>query len=128
MREIKVRAWDKIDKNMLAVLQVDWVEKSIVIPKPVLVNDGDIDFSFDKRRFQDIELMQYTGLKDKNGKEIYEGDILKYWYDRDKTGDSRVEFTEIVEFEEMAEYNGWSFHKNLNPEVIGNIYENKEEL
>ena len=122
MREIKSRAWDKKNKEMYnnVCFDADYYA-------PRQLKSPEID-SLHFIKYDDCELMQYTGLKDKNGKEIYEGDILKYWYDRDKTGDSRVEFTEIVEFEEMAEYNGWSFHKNLNPEVIGNIYENKEEL
>jgi len=63
MREIKFRAWDK--KNNC------WVDPQYSI-YPEYMLGGFIDMHIGAG----IELMQYTGLKDKNGKEIYEGDIL----------------------------------------------------
>ncbi len=65
-------------------------------------------------------LMQFTGLKDKNGKEIYEGDIVK---DQDGIIDS-VEFSDA-----MFSYNIFALvAKSYLPEVIGNIYENPDLL
>lgn len=83
-REIKFRAWDKHQKEILDVLAIRDEEGNIVMqrmsqPKTVIRNKP-----------ENVDLMQYTGLKDKNGKEIYEGDIVDWkgkievveWYAR----------------------------------------------
>lgn len=121
MREIKFRAWDKNKKEMIDVYSLDFLEGGN------LTGIGTNFDGSDGKIIQDVEIMQYTGLKDKNSKEIYEGDILIC-----KTYQDSEEILE-VEFKN----NGWfpinemkmTPYRIVNVfveyKIIGNIYENK---
>ena len=129
MREIKFRAWDgqlmhTVDTIEFPVGGVRWfgpgVGQGIVEANPL----------FDWK--VDSILMQYTGLKDKNGKEIYEGDIVK----AETLGakENRSYIGEIVytahETQFRAKEPHWSshiFYPN-HTEIIGNIHEHPELL
>ena len=141
MREIKFRAWDKDYKYMNYKVMVGnvWDEENYHAHM-IWVDRKDVDYecesgwmNFDEH--SNNEIMQYTGLKDKNGVEIYEGDILSTDLDRPYL---------IVEFRNGAfmfqcHDNGKDYYdfmattgENSNftkyHEVIGNIYENRKLL
>ena len=88
MRDIKFRAWDKISKTMCDVVEIhqSW------IAIPFMDEDGG---HLEQRKFEDVFLMQYTGLKDKNGVEIYEGDVVKHIRDIVYPDDYRGEPTGV---------------------------------
>lgn len=108
MRVIKFRAWDKEEKS--------WVPSGIMLE---LVIGKDLSQENDR-----FELMQYIGVNDKNGKEIYEGDVLEvddYW----RT------LNVVVELEEGVFFPFGDPDQSPRPEqveIIGNIYENPELL
>ena len=119
MREIKFRVWDKYDNEMKYDAQDTY---------DYIVNNIMEDCFGDVLKSERYEIMQYTGLKDKNGKEIYEGDIWRY-----------EEIVGSVVFDKGA----FSLHTDLGKgavgcldigifrnacEVIGNIYENPDLL
>lgn|SRR5574338_279369 len=105
MREIKFRVWNKRTKLIKNVERIFFNENTVQVK-----NDLDSLTWF----LDHCKLMQYTGLKDKNGKEIYEGDICSFW------DDSIV----IVRWNEEGFWQGWGVLKISK--VIGNIYENPE--
>lgn len=124
MREIKVRWYDHGYEKMLGPFNIQTLAL-----KPHLILDEDI-------------VMEYTGLKDKNGKEIYEGDIINIWHIHDvEEGSEHVAGTEYIAWREpSAALVLRSDPDNTDHpidiagepdyflEVIGNIYENPELL
>ena len=122
-RDIKFRAWDEELGEMLYTESEEWFD------------DG-VYFRFNKHEEElRHDLMRYTGLKDENGKEIYEGDILSIKiYSRDKI---IVQCKALVEFKDGCFGVIWGYDKsflslksffNTKFEVVGNKCENPEIL
>ena len=131
MREIKFRVWNTETNKMIIKVK----EMGVFALKSIYSIDEFLVVPTDEK----YPLMQYTGLKDKNDVEIYEGDILKYPYVRS----SSVNYTiEIGVIEWSDEYCGFIIDevqniggfcgiesKHMNElEVIGNIYEHSNLL
>lgn len=137
-RELKFRVWDKTSDSMLYQDDFERVELDTKNKMVTLIAEEESDKSHYVLDYEDgieAEILQYTGLKDKNGKEIYEGDILSIKiYSGDKV---IVEGKTVVEFKDGCFGVIWGYDKaflSLNSffkakfEVIGNIYENPELL
>lgn len=141
MREIKFRAWDEGNKVMHYDFQ--WIQSgnegndwicfvSDKTPWPSVDNG----ILFNNPYFsQQLKKMQFTGIRDKNGKEIYDGDILSfadtYFYE------VRFEDAKFVCYHLNKQYGKWGdlsriydvdFAKYGGIEIIGNIYEHPELL
>jgi hypothetical protein len=129
MRGIKFRAWDKDNKEMI------YQSENTTKPNGIM----EAQFTFDEmgawiftrnygeqvcNEVKNFELMQYTGLKDKNGKEIYEGDIdgsdepMYVVFENGSFG---------LKYKDMPNYFDTCIDWN-RVEIIGNIYENPELL
>jgi len=126
MKEIKFRAWDGINKSMIDSSYGDWIS----------FNGVPYTYSVRKYGTPNIEIekadgyipMQYTGLKDNNGVEIYEGDVIEH---SDAIWRAEVKWCESGKW--ILNYTGMGREVLLSDRtdyivVIGNIHQNPELL
>lgn len=124
MREIKFRAWEPKSKTLTKAFDLEWLKFNTHVPD---------DFTKEANFDDDLIFQQFTGLKDKNGTEIYEGDVYCLVEDSvvENIGgyvrtepEGRLIEVKIPEFYHLTHY---EFEAGEG-EVIGNIYENPELL
>lgn len=130
----RYRAWDVLAEKMIdEILMISFVRKEIIGK----FSDGStsVPLKFeDERNGEDVILMQSTGLVDKNGKEIFEGDVVRQVRTQPTTGNEII--TGVVtmlegaclimnDYEQLASVL-WS--ETDENEIIGNVYENPELL
>jgi len=133
MRTIKFRAWDKKNKLMYEVYEfhnaIPYKSSCVLGQRKEEDKEGKTIYpTSPTMTLEECEIMQYTGLKDKNGKEIYEGDIVEYT-DISGSGQERVFPPREVRWDkEMCEFTVSETEEDATYEVIGNIYENKDLL
>ena len=124
MREIKFRAWDKKENKMFQVFSI------------TLNEDGTLRYVFYWDRYpmlkdKDVELMQWTGLQDTNGQDIYEGDIIQFRISTINGNLAPPHIFEVINKKGCFK----AGHKHFSQfncydiiEVIGNKFENPELL
>lgn len=123
-RKIKFRAWDEQRKTMYNGEALDVYDYLVA----GLSNGAMFIAAYDPE-WRELPIMQFTGLRDKNDKEIYEGDIVKFLYN----STPQTEYKGTVKWDNDGL--SWSFSGLLieptprkTMEIIGNIYENPELL
>ena len=145
----KFRAWDVLAEKMIdEILMISFVRKEII---GKFRNDStSVPLKFeDKRNGEDVILMQSTGLKDKNGKEIFEGDVLEiqgikmivkfgsYKYLETSKNNGRILgvlydglgfYVECINAADPDNISPFEPETLKNSQIIGNIYENPELL
>lgn len=137
-REIKFRAWCSGTHKGLTFVDDVMDYEVYLSPKGFYL---DVESNWDiQGEYPTIPIMQYTGLNDKNGKDIYEGDIvnlgLKNTFTVElKNGSFILRHTKIKEIDDtfkvwgnLSRVEDIDLKFNLKIEVIGNIYENPELL
>ena len=141
MREVKYRAWDKVNKEMhVDIQEADGTHDHITYNTDESMVKLHIDSFSDYLHDDDFIIIQYTGLKDEKGIDVFEKDIVNIV----ELGKNILEYVSVVEYENsgylVTEPNGTQvpldcFHNQENAvmplfeiEVIGNAFENPDLL
>jgi hypothetical protein len=134
-REIKFRAWEPLNKKMHRMNfclyesgNSGWGGEGKTFALPP--GQQSLHRAYTAMNLDDLSVMQFTGLHDKNGKEIYEGDLLRYddWLWEVRWGNNKAAFYLCSRETDIRQDEHPNQHDARLSEVIGNIYENPELL
>ena len=123
MREFKMKAWLKKEKKMVAIIGIDFNYEYIRYTEDSnLFNEN-----YKTAEFRDIELLQFTGLKDNGGQELYEADVIKF-------NDGIDDIYGLISYDDedavyCVSYENVTEHlSNMagDFEIVGNIFENPD--
>ena len=123
MREFKIKAWLKKEKKMVAIIGIDFNYEYIRYTEDSnLFNEN-----YKTAEFKDIELLQFTGLKDNGGQELYEADVIKF-------NDGIDDIYGLISYDDedavyCVSYENVTEHlSNMagDFEIVGNIFENPD--
>lgn len=127
-REIKFRVWDHTENKFMSYRDITGIPSYLARTNGTSFELGDFCFCNDK-----LVIQQFTNLKDKNGREIYEGDFVSFQkrggvVSDDKTYVDHIYWEPLFYCWSVGKHYGFSHIIGNTIEVIGNIFENKELL
>ena len=123
MKELKIKAWLKKEKKMVSIIGIDFNYEYIKYTE----DDNLFNENYKTAAFKDIELLQFSGAKDKAGQELYEADVIKF-------NDGIDDIYGLISYDDedavyCVSYENVTEHlSNMagDFEIVGNIFENPD--
>ena len=123
MKELKIKAWLKKENKMVSIIGIDFNYEYIRYTE----DDNLFNENYKTAEFKNIELLQFTGLKDNGGQELYEADVIKF-------NDGIDDIYGLISYDDedavyCVSYENVTEHLSEREgdfEIVGNIFENPD--